>query len=62
MDYSMLGSSVLHCLPELLKLMSIELIDAIWPSHPLLPPSLFTFNFPSIRVFPSELTLHIRWL
>ena len=46
---------------NLLKLMSIE---SVMPSnhlilcHPrLLPPS----NFPSIRVFPNESVLHIRW-
>ena len=46
---------------SLLKLMSIE---SMMPSnylilcHPLLlPPSVF----PSIRVFPSESVLHIRW-
>ena len=46
---------------SLLKLMSIE---SVMPSnhlifcHPLLlPPSIF----PSIRVFSSELVLHIRW-
>ena len=44
-----------------LKLMSIELV---MPSNHLilcrpllLPPSIF----PSIRAFPNELTLHIRW-
>ena len=46
---------------SLLKLMSIE---SVMPSnhlilcHPLLlPPSIF----PSIRVFPNESVLHIRW-
>ena len=46
----------------LLKLMSIE---SVMPSNLpilcrplLLPPSIF----PSIRVFPNELVLHIRWL
>ena len=45
---------------SLLKLMSIE---SVMPSnhlilhHPLLLPSVF----PSIRVFSSELALHIRW-
>ena len=46
---------------SLLKLMSIELV---MPSNPLilyrpllLPPSIF----PSIRVFPSESALRIRW-
>ena len=41
-----------------LKLMSIELVDAIQPSHPL--SSLFPI-IPSIRVFSSESALCIRW-
>ena len=46
---------------SLLKLMSIWMGDAVQPSHPLLtlsPPALI---FPTIRIFPSELVLHIRW-
>ena len=47
---------------SLLKLMSIESVmpsNYLILSHPLLlPPSIF----PSIRVFSSESTLHIRWL
>ena len=35
--------------------------DAIQPSHPLLPLLLLPLIFPSIRVFSSELALHIRW-
>ena len=60
MDCSMPGYTVLHCLPELLKPMSIE---SVMPSnhlilcHPLLLPSIF----PSIRVFSNESVLHIRW-
>ena len=55
------GFPVLHHLPELLKLMSIE---SVVPSnhlillHPLLlPPSIF----PSIRVFSNESAPCIRW-
>ena len=57
------GLPVHHHLPALheLKLMSIE---SVMPSNHLilcrpllLPPSIF----PSIRVFPNESTLHIRW-
>ena len=57
------GLPVHHHLPALheLKLMSI---DSVMPSNHLilcrpllLPPSIF----PSIRVFPNESTLHIRW-
>ena len=49
---SMPCSPVLHHLCSLLKLMPI---DAIQPSHPLLPASP-----PSIRVFSNESALHIR--
>ena len=47
---------------SLLKLMSIELMVSIQPSHPLLPPSLLSSVFPSIMVFSNELGLCIRWL
>ena len=36
-------------------------IDAIQPSHPLRPLLLLPSIFPNIRVFSSELALHIRW-
>ena len=45
---------------SLLKLMSIELVmpsNHLILCHPLLLPSIF----PSIRVFSSELALHISW-
>ena len=54
------GFPVLHYLPELLKLLSIE---SMMPSNhlilcrPLLLPSVFL----SIRIFPNESTLPIRW-
>ena len=60
MDCSLPGFPVLHYLPSLLRLMSIE---SVMPSNhlilccPLLPPSIF----PSIRVFSNESTLDIRW-
>ena len=61
MDCSTPGFPVHHQLPSLLKLMSIKLV---MPSNHLilcrplfLPPSIF----PSIRVFPKESALHIRW-
>ena len=60
MDCSTPGFPVLHQLPEL-KLLSIK---SVMPSNHLilcrpllLPPSVF----PSIRIFSSESTLHIRW-
>ena len=60
MDCSMPGVPVLHHLPELLKLMSIELV---MPSNYLIlccPLLLLLSIFPSIRFFSSELALHIR--
>ena len=35
--------------------------DAIYPSHPPPPLLLLPSIFPSMRVFPNVLTLHIRW-
>ena len=35
--------------------------DAIQPSHPLSSPSPLPSLLPSIRVFPNESALHIRW-
>ena len=51
---------VLYYLPEFAKLMSIE---SVMPSnhHPLSPPYPLALIFSSIRVFSSELVLHIRW-
>ena len=50
-DSSSPGSSVLHYLPELFKLMSIELM--ILPNHLILcRPILLPSIFPIIRVFP----------
>ena len=60
-DSSMPGFPVLHCLPEVAKLMSIE---SMMPSshlilrHPLL---LLPSILPSIRVFCNESALCIRW-
>ena len=31
------------------------------PSHPLLSPSFLPSIFPTIRIFPNESALHIRW-
>ena len=61
MDCSTPGFPVQQELPELLKLMSIESVmphnNLILYCPLLLPPSVF----PSIRVFPNELVLCIRW-
>ena len=61
MDCSMPGSSVVHYLRSLLNFMSIELV--MLSNHLILCcPLLFLPSiFPSIRVFSSELALHIRW-
>ena len=61
MDCSPPGLPVHHQLPELLKLMSIELVT---PSNHLIlcRPLLFLPSiFPSIRVFSNESALRIRW-
>ena len=66
MDYSIPGSSALHCLPEFAQ------IHVHWVGHPcplswmskqliLYHPLLLPSIFPSIRVFSNELALHIRW-
>ena len=46
---------------SLLKLTSIELRDAIQPSHPLSSSSPMPLIFPSLKVFSSESVLHISW-
>ena len=61
MDCSTPGFPVHHQFPELLKLMSIESVMPL--NHLILCcPLLFLPSiFSSIRVFPSESVLHIRW-
>ena len=44
MDYNMPGFSVLHYLPELIQIHIHWVSNAIQPSHPKLPSSLFAFN------------------
>ena len=51
---------VLHYLPEFAQTHVHWVSDAIQPSHSL-SPLLWPSIFPSIRVFSSELALHIRW-
>ena len=61
MDCSMPGLPVHHQLPELLNLMSIELVtpsNHLILCHPLL---LLLSIFPSIRVFSNESVLRNRW-
>ena len=60
-DYSMPCFPVRNQLPDLLKLMSIELVmpsNHLILCHPLL---LLPSIFPSIRVFSNESVLCIRW-
>ena len=49
-----------HQLPEFTQTHVHWVSDATQPSHPLSSPSP-ALIFPSIRVFASELALHIRW-
>ena len=60
-DCSTPGFPVLHCLQSLLKFMSIESVilsdHLVFCCLLLLLPSIFL----SIRVFSSELAVHIRW-
>ena len=61
MDCSRPDFSVLHYLQSLLKFLPVELMvlsNHLILCHPLL---LLPSTFPSIRVFPNESALHIRW-
>ena len=60
-DCSTPGLPVHHWLRELAQTRVHHVRDAIQPSHPLSPLLLLPSIFPSIRVFPSESVLHIRW-
>ena len=60
-DCSTPGFPVLHHLLEPAKIYVHWVSDAIQPPHPLSPPCPLPSIFPSIRVFSSELALHIRW-
>ena len=60
MEGSMPGFPVLHHLPEILKLISVE---SMTPHLILCRPLLLLPSiFPSIRVFPRESALHTWWL
>ena len=61
MDCSTPGFAVLHHLPDLLKLMSSDLVMS--SNHLILCRRLFLLSsiFPSIRVFSNESALCIRW-
>ena len=59
-DCSMPGFPVFHCLPALLKFMSIE--SVMLSNHLILcRPLLLPLIFPRIRVFSNESALHFRW-
>ena len=61
MDCNTPGLPVHHQLPELAQTHVHWVGDAIQPSHPLSPLLLLPSILPSIRVFPNELVLCIRW-
>ena len=65
MNRSTPGLPVHHQLPESTQTHVHRVDDTIQPSHPLSSPSppllLLSSIFPSIRVFPSESALRIRW-
>ena len=60
-NHSTPGLPVYHQLQEFTQTHAHRVSDAIQPSHPLSSPSLLPPTPPSIRVFPSESTLCIRW-
>ena len=61
MNHSTPGLPVHHQLPEFTQTHVHRVSDAIQPSHPLSPLLLLPPIPPSIRVFSTESTLHIRW-
>ena len=61
MSCSTLGVPVQHQLPEPTQIHIHWISDAIKPSHPLSSPSPPASIFLSIRVFPNESALCIRW-
>ena len=61
MNRSTLGLPVHHQLPEFTQTHVHQVGDAIQPSHPLSSPSPPDPNPSSIRVFPNESTLRMRW-
>ena len=61
MDCSTPGFPVLHYLPESAQIHVHCVDDAIHPSHPLPSLLLLPSILPGIRIFSSELALHIRW-
>ena len=60
MDCSTPGFPVLHDLPEFTQIHVHWVGDATQPFHPLSPPSPLPSVFPTIKVFPNELSLRIK--
>ena len=61
MDNSTTDFPVFHYFSEFAQTHVHWVDDAIQPYHPLSPFLLLPSIFPSIRLFSSELVLHIRW-
>ena len=61
MNHSTPGLPVHHQFPEFTQTHIHRVGDAIQPSHPLSSPFPLPPVPPSIRVFSSESTLHMRW-
>ena len=61
MDCSTPGFLVHHQLLELAQTHVYPFSNAIQPTHPLFPLLLLPSIFPSIRVFPKESVIRIRW-
>ena len=61
MNRSMPGLPVHHQLPKFTQTHVHRVSDAIQPSHLCYPFLLLPSIFPSIRVFPNDLTLCMRW-
>ena len=61
MNHSTPGLPVHHQLQEFTQTHDHQVCDAIKPPHPLLSPSPQPSIPPSIKVFSSESTLHMRW-
>ena len=61
MDCSTPGFPIHHQLPELALTHVYQVSDAIQPSILCRPVLLLPSIFPSIRVFPNESVLRIRW-
>ena len=55
------GFPVLHYLPEFAHI-HVHWVDAISPSHPLLPASPFNFSLSKHQSLFHESAVHIRWL